>query len=155
MMNPRTLKNLAVAAVLALGALAVSSPTPTPAPTMMPMSGMNMGMGSKMNMGSGMTGMRGMMGTAKTPAERAMVQAMMTGMNGSSTMGSAPMAWSGNPDLDYVTVALHHARVALALAKVELTYGKDAAVRTLAESTIDAQNAEIAKLQALLATIHR
>ena len=148
MMNLRTLKNLAVAAALALGALAVSSPTP--APTMMPMPGMNAA--SKMNMGSGMTGM---MGTAKTPAERAMVQAMMGGMNDSSGMGSGPMAWSGNPDLDYVTVALHHATVALALAKVELAYGKNAAVRALAESTIDAQNAEIAKLKAMLDSMHR
>ena len=111
-----------------------------------------MNMGSKMNMGSGMMGM---MGTAKTPAERAMVQAMMGGMNDSSGMGSGPMAWSGNPDLDYVTVALHHATVALALAKVELAYGKNAAVRALAESTIDAQNAEIAKLKAMLDSMHR
>ena len=156
MMNLRALKNIAIAAVLALGALAVSSPAPTPSPTMMPMSGMNMG--SKMNMGSGMSGM---MGTAKTPAERAMLQAMMGGMNQmggmkhSSAMGSGPMTWSGNPDVDYVTIALHHATVALALAKVELTYGKDASVRALAESTIEAQTAEIAKLKAMLDSMHR
>ena len=90
-----------------------------------------------------------------------MVQAMMGGMNQmggmkhSSAMGSGPMAWSGNPDVDYVTVALHHATVALALAKVELTYGKDAAVRALAESTIEGQTAEIAKLKAMLDSMHR
>ncbi|MGC8484996.1 MAG: DUF305 domain-containing protein [Candidatus Baltobacteraceae bacterium] len=153
-----SLNRVALAAVLALGVVAVTSPQTkqqvaqtSPAATMMPMPGMG-----------GMSGagackpMNGMMGMAKTPAERAMVDAMRTGMSGSKMKpGAGMMAWSGNPDVDYLTMALHRANVELAMAKVELTYGKDPAVRAIAKSTIAAANGRIARLRAVLATLHR
>ncbi|MDH2909847.1 MAG: DUF305 domain-containing protein [Candidatus Eremiobacteraeota bacterium] len=148
MMNTLSLQRVAFAAVLALGAIAVTPPQTSrelaqsaPAATTMPMSGMQMG--------------SGMMGSAKMPAERAMLDAMKSGMGNSAKMGGpGAMAWSGNPDLDYVTIALHHANVTLAIAKVELTYGKDPAARAIAESTIAEQTARIEKLKAIVARLH-
>ncbi len=155
-----SLRRLAVVSVLVLGAMAVTSPRTStelaqaaPAATAMPMPGM--GGGPAMNGTGSCPRNGGVMDTAKTPAERAMAEAMMGAMNHSATMGSGPMAWSGNPDLDYVTMALHHARTARALARVELRFGKDRDAIELAQATIDAQNAEIAKLKAMLDSMHR
>jgi hypothetical protein len=157
-MKSISMKRVALAAVLALGALAVTTPQAsrqvaqtTPAATMMPMPGMA-GMGG----GGACTQMGGMVGTAKTPAERAMAEAMRNGMTGSTMKGGAGMmAWSGNPDVDYLTMALRHATVALAMAKVEGTYGKDPAARALASATETHERATIAKIKAMLASMHR
>ena len=148
-MNILIFKRVALAAILTLGTMAVTSPNivrgveqTTPQSTMMPMPGMG-----------GMGGMGGMMSSASTPAEIAMRDAMM-GTMGAARSGKAAK-WSGNPDLDYVTIALRHARATLAMARVEVKYGKDPEAIAFARTTIAAQNAAIEKLKAMRQSMHR
>ena len=63
---------------------------------------------------------------------------MMTGMQGKD------VAYSGDPDLDFVTQMIPHHQGAIDMAKVELKYGTTAEARKLAEGIIKAQEAEIA-----------
>ncbi len=154
-MNILNIQRVAFAAILTVGIMAVSSPSTSrevaqvaPQSTMMPMPGMGGGMG-----GNGRCGdMSGMMGTATTPSEIAMRDAMMSEMGPRS---GEPTAWSGNPDLDYVTMALRHARVTLALARTEVKYGKEKSAVAFARTTIATQRTAIAKLEAMLQSMHR
>ena len=84
-------------------------------------------------------------GTKASPADAANAAAMKTMM---SEMDVAP---SGNADKDFARMMLAHHRGAIAMAKVELSYGKDLAMRTLATGIIKAQEAEITQMQAWLA----
>lgn len=155
-MNILIFKRVALAAILTLGAMALTSPhivrgveQTTPQSTMMPMPGMGGGMGQK----AACPAMGGMMSSASTPAEIAMRDAMMGAM-GTPRSGKAA-TWSGNPDLDYVTIALRHARATLAMARVEVKYGKDPEAIAFARTTIAAQNAAIEKLKAMRQSMHR
>lgn len=65
--------------------------------------------------------------------------AMMKGM------GVTP---SGDPDRDFVAMMLPHHRGAVAMAKVELRYGRDPELRKLAAAIVKAQAVEIARMQA-------
>jgi uncharacterized protein (DUF305 family) len=63
---------------------------------------------------------------------------MMSGMQGKG------VAYSGDPDLDFVTQMIPHHQGAIDMGKVELKYGSNAGARKLAEGIIKAQESEIA-----------
>ena len=57
------------------------------------------------------------------------------------------LPYTGNADQDFVAGMLPHQQGAIDMAKVELQYGKDPALRKLAQSILDAQEKEIALMQ--------
>jgi uncharacterized protein (DUF305 family) len=65
---------------------------------------------------------------------------MMTAMKG--------VALTGDPDRDFVNMMIPHHRGAVDIAKIELQYGKDADLRGLAQSIVQAQEKEIATMKA-------
>lgn len=72
--------------------------------------------------------------------------AMMAGMDQMNrAMHAAPM--TGDADRDFIAMMIPHHEGAVAMAKVELTYGKDPALRRLAQGIVDAQEREIATMR--------
>lgn len=61
---------------------------------------------------------------------------------------STPM--TGNADVDFVRGMIGHHQGAIDMAKVELQYGKDEKIRTLAKDIIEAQEGEITMMKAWL-----
>lgn len=61
-------------------------------------------------------------------------------------METAPM--TGDPDKDFVAMMLPHHQGAVDMAKVELQYGKDPKLRSMAEAIVKAQEQEIAEMKA-------
>jgi uncharacterized protein (DUF305 family) len=69
----------------------------------------------------------------------AAMQTMMKDMHMKST---------GDADKDFVIMMIPHHQGAIDMAKVQLKYGKDPAIRKLAEAVIAAQEKEIAEMKA-------
>ena len=94
-----------------------------------------------------MSGMNMSSSSANSPYMTSMNAGMAT-MN--HDMANAPM--NGNPDHDFVAMMIPHHQGAIDMAKVELQYGKDPAMRKLAKEIIAAQKEEIAHMDAWLKT---
>lgn len=74
-------------------------------------------------------------------------EAMMSGMEKMShAMKAVPM--TGNPDHDFVAMMIPHHQGAIDMARVELKYGKDPAMRRLARGIVAAQEKEIKEMRA-------
>ena len=86
------------------------------------------------------------MANGQSPADQALMQGM-TRMN--QDMSGAPM--TGDPDHDFVAMMIPHHQGAIDMAKVELQYGKDPAMRKLARAIVAAQENEIAEMKRWLA----
>jgi uncharacterized protein (DUF305 family) len=125
---------LVLALVLASFVVAHAQTSPPQAPTPHAMPGMSM------SGGQGGTGEGGPAGG--NDADRA----LMVGMKKmQSDMEAAPA--TGNPDKDFVSMMIPHHQGAVAMARIELQYGKDPAMRRLAETIIRAQDSEIATMK--------
>jgi uncharacterized protein (DUF305 family) len=82
---------------------------------------------------------------ATTPADKAFAASMKTMM---SRMNVKP---TGNPDKDFVLMMMPHHQGAIDMAKVELQYGTDTELRSLATDIVSAQEKEIAQMKDWLA----
>jgi uncharacterized protein (DUF305 family) len=82
---------------------------------------------------------------ATSPADQAFAASMKTMMN---DMHVKP---TGNPDEDFVLMMMPHHQGAIDMAKVELQYGTDPELRSLATDIVSAQEKEIAQMKDWLA----
>jgi uncharacterized protein (DUF305 family) len=82
--------------------------------------------------------------STSTSAFQAADHSMMTGMS--------DVQYTGNADRDFVAHMIPHHQGAVAMAKVELKYGKDEKLRALARQIIASQNKEITFMKQWLAT---
>jgi uncharacterized protein (DUF305 family) len=83
-----------------------------------------------------------MPGMSASPADTAMMAGMEKMQH---DMSSVPM--TGDADQDFVAMMIPHHQGAIAMAKVELEYGKDPAMRKLATAIITVQDDEIAEMK--------
>lgn len=95
----------------------------------------------KMDHGAMMPAAAAPLAGARTPADKAFAasnEAMMKDMD---------VKPSGDADRDFVAMMLPHHQGAVDMAKVEIQYGKDPALRKLAAEIIRAQAIEIAQMK--------
>jgi uncharacterized protein (DUF305 family) len=83
---------------------------------------------------------------AQTNPAMADYQAAMMKMHQAS-----PGQSSGDADVDFVRMMIPHHQAAIDMAKAQLKYGKDPAIRKLSQDIIAAQEKEIAEMNAWLA----
>jgi uncharacterized protein (DUF305 family) len=93
--------------------------------------------------GMDMSAMKGGQANDATKAFQAADHSMMSGMSG--------VEYTGNADHDFVAHMIPHHQGAVAMAKVELKYGKDAKLRALAKEIIASQDKEITFMKQWLA----
>ncbi len=65
-------------------------------------------------------------------------------------MGAMPMESAGSVDADFLLMMIPHHQSAIDMARVQLEDGQDEETRALAQEIIDAQEAEIAEMRAML-----
>ncbi|MDB5785791.1 DUF305 domain-containing protein [Caballeronia mineralivorans] len=119
------------------GAVAVSIVVSMPAFAQTPASSASM-QGMDMSASSGSQS-----DSASTKEFQAADHSMMSGMSG--------VQYTGDADHDFVAHMIPHHQGAVAMAKVELKYGKDAKLRALAKEIIASQDKEIAFMKQWLA----
>ncbi len=100
-------------------------------------------------MGSGHMGHAGPVASA-TPADTPAVAAYRVAL--AQMHQDMDIAYSGEPDVDFVRGMIPHHAGAVAMARTVLAFGKDPQIRKLAEEVVKAQEAEIAFMQAWLAS---
>jgi uncharacterized protein (DUF305 family) len=94
--------------------------------------------------GMDMSGGNGNQGdSASTKEFQAADHSMMSGMSG--------VEYTGDADHDFVAHMVPHHEGAVAMAKIELKYGKDAKLRALAKEVIASQDKEITFMKQWLA----
>jgi uncharacterized protein (DUF305 family) len=88
---------------------------------------------------------------AAAGGDKAFARLMRESMNTmNAEMSGAPM--SGDPDHDFASMMIPHHQGAVDMAKAELLYGKNPALRRLAQEIIVTQGSEIAVMQSELNT---
>ncbi len=80
-------------------------------------------------------------GAAESPADQAYTRAMQT------MQRNMPMTPTGDADRDFVAGMIPHHQGAIDMAKFELQYGQDPAMRRLATNILAAQQREIAEMR--------
>lgn len=108
----------------------------------MDQTGMAMGDGETVTMTNGMEM------AAMAPMTDEGLQPFMAPMD--AMMATMPMASRGMPDADFLLMMIPHHQSAIDMAKVELEMGTDDATKAMAQEIIDAQEAEIAEMRAML-----
>lgn len=129
MMQCRTISMLAMALGLALPTAAALAQAPQPSSATAGMSGMNAGTHPKET-----PAVSGENGTLSTSAFQAADKSMMQKM-------AAP--YTGDTDKDFVAHMMPHHEGAVEMAKIELQYGKDPALKRLAREIVRSQAREI------------
>ncbi len=139
-LSPRTLAALALAALLASPAF--SQEATDDATEGMATEGMAMGDGETVTMTNGMEM------AAMAPMTDEAMRPFMVPMD--TMMAAMPMASAGMPDADFLLMMIPHHQSAIDMAMVELEMGQDDATKAMAQEIIDAQEAEIAEMRAML-----
>ena len=122
----RTLAGMTVAALLAIPAMAQQPPA------RMPMQGMS----------------------TAAPAAGASPEAQGLKAADDRMMADMNVPMTGNADRDFVAMMIPHHQGAVDMAKVELKYGKDPALRRLARNIVRSQEKQIAQMKAWQAHHH-